>query len=80
MQCTHLSSVWVLYACEAEVRQAPAGVDRVDLQLAQLKGGVERLGTDLHHDGVDGQRDALHHLLSKAILTGGVGEEEEVGN
>ena len=62
-------------AGEAQVAQAPGGVDAVHLQLGQLEGGVEGLGADPHHDGVDGQRHALHHLLRKAVLTRGEGRE-----
>ena len=66
---TDLSPLRVLDAGEAQVADAPAGVDAVDLQLRELKGGVEGLGTDPDHDGVDGKRYPLHHLLSEAIFT-----------
>ena len=66
---TDLPPLRVLDAGEAQVADAPAGVDAVDLQLRQLEGGVEGLGTDPDDDGVDGQRYALHHLFSKAIFT-----------
>ena len=68
-----LAPLGVSDAGEAQVAQAPGGVDAVHLQLGQLEGGVEGLGADPHHDGVDGQRHALHHLLRKAVLTMGVG-------
>lgn len=66
---TDLSPLRVLDACESQVADAPAGVDAVHLQLGELKGGVKGLGTDPDDDGVDGQRHALYHLLSKAIFT-----------
>ena len=68
---TDLSTLGVLDASEAQVAEAPAGVDAVNLQLWELEGRVEGLSTDAHHNGVDGQRHALHHLLRKAILTTG---------
>ena len=77
----YLSAGGVLYPSEAQVALGPAGVDAVHLQLGELEGGVEGLSTDPDHDGVDGQRDALHHLLGKAILTadtgGGAMEDSE---
>lgn len=51
----HLSSLRVLDAGESQVTDAPAGVDAVDLQLGELKGRIEGLGTDPDDDGVDGQ-------------------------
>lgn len=66
----NLSSLRVLNASEAQVADAPAGVDAVDLQLGELKGGVEGLGADLDDDGVDGQRHPLYDLLRKPIFTG----------
>lgn len=66
---THLSPLRVLDAGESQVTDVPAGVDAVDLQLGELKGGVEGLGTDPDHYGVDGQGDSFHYLLCEAILT-----------
>lgn len=66
---SYLPPLRVLNAREAQVADAPAGVDAVHLQLGQLKGRVEGLGADADHDGVDGQRHALHHLLRKAVFT-----------
>lgn len=63
-----LSPLRVLDAGEAQVTDAPAGVDTVDLQLGELKGGVEGLGTDPDHYGVDGQGHPLYNLFSKAIF------------
>lgn len=71
----NLSSLRVLNASEAQVADAPAGIDAVDLQLGKLKGGVEGLGADLDDNGVDGQRHPLDYFLSKPIFTGG-GERE----
>lgn len=67
---SNLSPLRVLDASESQVTDAPAGVDTVDLQLGELKGGVKGLGTDPNDNGVDGQRHALYHLLCKAIFTG----------
>lgn len=66
----NLSSLRVLNASEAQVADAPAGIDAVDLQLGKLKGGVEGLGADLDDNGVDGQRHPLDYFLSKSIFTG----------
>lgn len=52
---TDLSPLRVLDAGESQVTDAPAGVDAVDLQLGELKGGIKGLGTDPDDDGVDGQ-------------------------
>lgn len=64
----YLSALRVLDAGESQVTDAPAGVDAVDLQLRELKGGIEGFGADANDDGVNGQRHALHHLLRKTVL------------
>lgn len=51
----NLSSLGVLNASEAQVADAPAGIDAVDLQLGKLKGGVKGLSADLDDNRVDGQ-------------------------
>lgn len=53
-QSTDLPPLRILDASEAQVADAPAGVDAVDLQLGELKGGVKGLGTDPNDNGVDG--------------------------
>lgn len=65
---THLSSLRVLDAGKSQVADAPAGVDAVNLQLRELEGRIEGFGADANDDGVDGQRNALHHLLGKTVL------------
>lgn len=66
----NLSSLRVLNASGTQVVDAPAGIDAVDLQLRELKGGVEGLGADLNDNGVDGQRHPLYDFLCKPIFAG----------
>lgn len=68
--CGHLSTCGVQDARVSEVTGGPAGVNAVDLELRELKGGVKGFGADADHYGVHRQRDALHNLLRKTIFTG----------
>lgn len=64
----YLSSLGVGDAGVAEVTALPLGVEAVALQLPELEGGVECASLDLDGNGVDPDRHALHHFLSKAVL------------
>lgn len=67
--CCHLSTCGVQDACVSEVTSGPAGVNTVDLELRELKGGVKCFGADTDHYGIHRERDALHNLLRKTIFT-----------
>lgn len=66
----HLSTCGVQDACVSEVTSGPAGVNTVDLELRELKGGVKCFGADTDHYGIHRERDALHNLFCKTIFTG----------
>lgn len=56
-------------AGQTKVTLLPVGVDTIALELPQFKRSMEGLGVNLDGDGIDNDEHALHHLLSKAILT-----------
>lgn len=65
----YLPSLGVRDAGVAEVTALPFGVEAVALQLPELEGGVEGPSLHLDGNGVDPDRHALYHFLSKAIFT-----------
>lgn len=67
--CTYLSVSGVQDARVSEVASGPAGVYAVDLELRELKRGVEGFGADPNHYGVYRDGDALHYFLCKTVFT-----------